>query len=89
MKPGRIKHELLKWLSTGDGNEQGRGTRDRSHSSLKIASSVQLLLCHWKYAIILYVYKINLGFPGGSMTMNPPANAGDTRLIPGQEDSLQ
>ena len=27
-------------------------------------------------------------FPGGSVVKNPPANAGDTRLTLGQEDSL-
>ena len=26
---------------------------------------------------------INVGFPGGSMVKNPPANAGDVGLIPG------
>ena len=27
--------------------------------------------------------KVKVGFPGGSMVMNPPANAGDTGSIPG------
>ena len=27
------------------------------------------------------------GFPGGSVVKNPPANAGDTGLIPGSESS--
>ena len=26
---------------------------------------------------------LNLGFPGGSVVKNPPANAGDTGSIPG------
>ena len=29
------------------------------------------------------------GFPGGSVVKNLPANAGDTGLIPGQEDPLE
>ena len=29
-----------------------------------------------------------LGFPGGSVVKNPPVNAGDLGLIPGQEDLL-
>ena len=32
---------------------------------------------------------IRLGFPGGSVVKNLPANAGDTGLIPGLEDPLQ
>ena len=28
-----------------------------------------------------------MGFPGGSMVKNPPANAGDAGLIPGSESS--
>ena len=28
-----------------------------------------------------------MGFPGGSVVKNPPANAGDTGLIPGSERS--
>ena len=30
-----------------------------------------------------------LGFPGGSVVKNLPANAGDMRLIPGPEDPLE
>ena len=30
-----------------------------------------------------------MGFPGGSVVKNLPANAGDAGLIPGQEDSLE
>ena len=30
-----------------------------------------------------------MGFPGGSMVKNPPANAGDTGLILGREDPLE
>ena len=29
------------------------------------------------------MYKIDRGFPGGSVVKNPPANAGDAGLIPG------
>ena len=29
------------------------------------------------------------GFPGGSVVKNPPANARDSSLIPGQEDPLE
>ena len=32
---------------------------------------------------------VNLGFLGGSVVKNPPANAGDTVLIPGLEDPLE
>ena len=41
----------------------------------------------------MYFYFIGLcqiafqGFPGGSVVENPPANAGDTGLIPGPERS--
>ena len=31
---------------------------------------------------------IQLGFPGGSVVKNPPANAGDTGLIPGSGISV-
>ena len=30
-----------------------------------------------------------MGFPGGSVIKNPPANAGDTGLIPDWEDLLE
>ena len=30
-----------------------------------------------------------MGFPGGSVVKNPPANAGDTRLILGWEGPLE
>ena len=30
-----------------------------------------------------------MGFPGGSVVKNPPANAGDVSSIPGQEDLLE
>ena len=30
-----------------------------------------------------------MGFLGGSVIKNPPANAGDTSSIPGQEDALK
>ena len=33
------------------------------------------------------IYKI--GFPGGSVVKNPPANAGDMGLIPGLRSSLR
>ena len=30
-----------------------------------------------------------MGFPGGSLEKNPPANAGDVGFIPGSEDPLK
>ena len=30
----------------------------------------------------IYYLKYNLGLPGGTVVQNPPANAGDTSLIP-------
>ena len=30
-----------------------------------------------------------MGFPGGSVVKNPPANAGDTGLTPGSGDPLE
>ena len=30
-----------------------------------------------------------MGFPGGSVIKNPPANTGDAGLIPGLEDALE
>ena len=30
---------------------------------------------------------LDMGFPGGSVVKNPPANAGDSGLIPGLERS--
>ena len=35
------------------------------------------------WILFLYLIRINLGFPGGSGVKNPPANAGDSGLIPG------
>ena len=29
------------------------------------------------------LFMMNMGFPGGSVVKNPPANAGDMGLIPG------
>ena len=31
----------------------------------------------------------NMGFPGGSMVKNPPANTGDPDSVPGQKDPLE
>ena len=31
----------------------------------------------------------DMGFPDGSVVKNPPANARDSSLIPGQEDPLE
>ena len=33
--------------------------------------------------LILHFSKTSLGFPGGAVVKNPPANAGDTGSIPG------
>ena len=30
-----------------------------------------------------------MGYPGGSVVKNPPANSGDTSSVPGQEDPLK
>ena len=35
------------------------------------------------------IYEKNKGFPSGSVVKNPPANAGDTGLIPDWEDLLE
>ena len=35
------------------------------------------------WILFLYLIRINLGFPGGSGVKNPPANAGESGLIPG------
>ena len=37
----------------------------------------------WHIYTIDTMYKIDRGFPGGSVVKNPPANAGDAGLIPG------
>ena len=34
-------------------------------------------------------FSLSLGFPGGSVVENLPANAGDTGLVPGWEDPLK
>ena len=33
--------------------------------------------------------KVHRGIPGGSVVKNPPANAGDSGLIPGSEDPVE
>ena len=33
--------------------------------------------------------KVHRGIPGGSVVKNPPANAGDSGLIPGSEDPME
>ena len=35
------------------------------------------------YLKFIFMLGVQWGFPGGSMVKNPPANAGDTDLIPG------
>ena len=35
------------------------------------------------------LFMMNMGFPGGSVVKNPPANAGDMGLIPGPERSFE
>ena len=37
----------------------------------------------FQYPYIYFIYDFKRGFPGGSVVKNPPANAGDTDLIPG------
>ena len=34
------------------------------------------------------VFRVSLGFPGGSVVKNPPASAGDVSVIPGSGRSL-
>ena len=38
-------------------------------------------------SVMLSIYHIVKGFPGGSVVKNPPANAGDVGLIPGSGKS--
>ena len=40
-------------------------------------------VCVCIYTHTLYIHTHTKGFPGGSAMKNPPANAGDTGLIPG------
>ena len=40
-------------------------------------------------SLYFYLSKISLGFPGGSVVKNPPANARDIGSILGQEHSLE
>ena len=42
----------------------------------------------YAYSKIIDIGSSILGFPGGSVVKNPPVNAGDLGLIPGQEDLL-
>ena len=37
----------------------------------------------FQYPYIYFIYDFKRGFPGGSVVKNPPANAGDTDLVPG------
>ena len=37
--------------------------------------------------LLYYIKKQDLGFPGGAVVKNPPANAGDMGLSPGPEIS--
>ena len=52
---------------------------------------VQLSLCdplYWSHDINYYFPNVHcMSFPGGSLIKNPPANTGDTALIPGSERS--
>ena len=44
----------------------------------------------WKRGQFVSKYRLEMGFPGGSVVKNPPANAGDigdAGLIPGSERS--
>ena len=45
-----------------------------------------MCVCVYVY-IYIYGSILKLGFPGGSMVKNPPANAGNAGSIPGSERS--
>ena len=47
------------------------------------------LVSIWKALQIVPGYISTMGFPGVSVIKNPPANAGDTDLIPGLGRSLE
>ena len=40
-------------------------------------------MSQWKLDTIKAKKELNLGFPGGTVVKNPPANAGDTGSSPG------
>ena len=46
-------------------------------------TQLQHLLTHGLLCVIYNLPTLRLGFPGGAVVSNPPANAGDTGLIPG------
>ena len=41
------------------------------------------LLCLTYFSQLFFFLNSSMGFPGGSVIKNPPANAGDAGLIPG------
>ena len=79
------QHELEQTL--GDGERQGREPDLlQSMGSLRVGHDWVTELNWYLLMVIHYM----LGFPGGTMVKNPPANAGDVRdvdLIPGLERS--
>ena len=51
-----------------------------------IHHSIELEMESWLYLLVVISW---LGFPGGSVVKNLPANAGDVVSIPGSERSLE
>ena len=47
------------------------------------------MFSHFIFLFVLYWSTVNLGFPGGSVVKNPPANVGYMGSIPGSEDPLE
>ena len=60
-------------------------------SSIKNPQECSVIQGRLAYGHSIYdkskLQKGKLDFPGGPVDKNPPANAGDTSLIPGPEDS--
>ena len=47
------------------------------------------MFSHFIFLFVLYWSTVNLGFPGGSVVKNPPANVGYMGSIPESEDPLE
>ena len=81
--PGNRQHQTSRrWVrACGRGAPEGCGWRDQV---LRSARSTQLmetrLGCPWISHCALFCHLV--GLPGGSVVKNPPANAGDSGLIP-------
>ena len=56
--------------------------QERRFCNIQVLQAEYLgMRCHCVCAT--HIQKFNKGFPGGAVVKNPPANAGDTGLIPG------